>query len=60
MVTEKQLTEIRSLLRIYFSKQLDAAIEDVENKKGYTEQIYMEWLKNNAHSDTKPGNANSN
>ena len=48
MITEKQLTEIKSLLRFYFSQQLDAAIEDVENKKGYTEQVYIEWLKNNA------------
>jgi hypothetical protein len=55
MATEKQLTEIKSLLRFYFSQQLDVAIEDAENKRGYTEQIYMEWLKNNADSDTKPG-----
>ena len=55
MVTEKQLAEIKALLRFYFSQQLDAAIEDAENKRGYTKQIYMEWLKNNADSDTKPG-----
>lgn len=55
MATEKQLSEIKSLLRFYFSQQLDAAIEDAENKRGYTEQIYMEWLKNNDDSDTKPG-----
>jgi len=55
MVTEKQLTEIKSLLRFYFSQQLDAAIEDAENNRGYTEQIYMDWLKNNPDSVTKPG-----
>ena len=55
MATEKQLTEIKSLLRFYFSNQLNAAIEDAENKKGYTEEIYMQWLKNNAGSDTKTG-----
>jgi len=53
MATEKQLTEIKSLLRFYFSQQLDSAIEKVENEKGYTEQVYIDWLKNNAASDTK-------
>lgn len=55
LATEKQLSEIKSLLRFYFSQQLDAAIEDAENKRGYTEQIYIRWLKNNTDSDTKPG-----
>jgi hypothetical protein len=55
MATEKQLSEIKSLLRFYFSQQLDAAIEDAENKRGYTEQIYTEWLKNNVDPDAKPG-----
>lgn len=54
MTTEKQLSEIKSLLRFYFSQQLDAAIEDAENKRGYTEQIYMEWLRNNAEANSKP------
>ncbi len=53
MATEKQLSEIKSLLRFYFSQQLDHAIEDAENKRGYTEQIYLEWLKNNDGSDIK-------
>jgi len=55
MVNEKQLTEIKSLLRFYFSQQLDIAIEDAENKRDYTEQIYIAWLKNNKGSGIKPG-----
>jgi len=48
VATEKQLSEIKSLLRFYFSQQLDAAKVDAENKRGYTEQTYMGSLKNNA------------
>jgi hypothetical protein len=48
MATEKQLNEVKSLLRHYFVKQLDAAIENMEKEKNYTAAIYDSWLKNNS------------
>ena len=45
MATEKQLKEIRSLLRFYFASQLDASIEKVESEKSYTIAIYEKWLE---------------
>jgi hypothetical protein len=44
---EKQLKEIKSLLRLYFQKNLDAAIDKVEKKNGFTSAIYEEWLSSN-------------
>jgi len=46
MATEKQLADIKSLIRYYFAQQLDAAIEKVEDEKNYTSDIYENWLKN--------------
>ena len=46
MATEKQLADIKSLIRYYFAQQLDAAIEKVEDEKNYTSDIYEKWLKN--------------
>ncbi len=48
MATEKQLTEVRSLLRFYFAEQLDAAIEKAEADKNYSAAIYNGWLGTNA------------
>lgn len=47
MATEKQLSEIKSLLRFYFASQLDAAIEKTESEKNYTAAVYDSWLKTN-------------
>ena len=46
MASEKQIKDVRSLLRFYFAQQLDATIEKVENEKKYTAEIYDSWLKN--------------
>ncbi len=45
MATEKQLADIKSLIRYYFARQLDAAIEKQENERAYTPAIYESWLK---------------
>ena len=39
MATEEQL------LRHYFARQLDDAIDKAENEKSYTATIYDSWLK---------------
>lgn len=54
MATEKQLAEIKSLLRHYFSLQLDTAIDQAETKNGYTAAIYESWLKNNPAGAKSP------
>lgn len=41
---KKQLQEIKSLLNFYFRKKLDQAIEEVEEKKNFTSEVYKEWL----------------
>lgn len=50
MANEKQLQEVKSLLRFYFAQQLDNAIEDVENTREYSAAIYEKWLKKNTVS----------
>lgn len=50
MASEKQITEVKSLLRFYFTQRLDAAIEKEEIQRKYTEDIYENWLK----SSNKP------
>jgi hypothetical protein len=47
MATEKQLQDIKSLVRHYFARQLDNAIEKVETEKDYTAAIYESWLMKN-------------
>lgn len=56
MATEKQLADVRSLIRHYFSHQLDSAIEKAETENGYTAEIYESWLKSNP-ADTKSPDA---
>ncbi|MEI9945473.1 MAG: hypothetical protein WDN26_14805 [Chitinophagaceae bacterium] len=47
LATEKQLADIKSLIRFYFSQKLDEAIEKTEKNKEYTALIYESWLTNN-------------
>jgi hypothetical protein len=56
MATEEQLADIKSLLRYYFARQLDNAIERAETGKGYSAAIYESWLKNNP-ADAKSSGA---
>lgn len=46
IASEKQIKEVRSLLRFYFARQLDTSIEKTETEKGYTMETYEAWLKN--------------
>ena len=46
MASEKQIKEVKSLLRFYFARQLDENIEKVENKKKYSAEVYEKWLEN--------------
>ena len=43
MATEEQLSDIRSLLRYYFSNQLDASIEKAAKERGYSASVYESW-----------------
>jgi len=51
MASEKQINEVKSLLRFYFAQQLDMAIKIIENEKEYTAEVYEKWLKNYNESD---------
>jgi hypothetical protein len=51
MASEKQLAEIKSLLRYYFAQQLDDAINKTEATKNYSASIYESWLNSNFHTD---------
>ena len=44
MATEKQLEEIKSLIRYYFAQQLDASIEKQESERNYSASVYESWL----------------
>ena len=45
ITNEKEIQEVKSLLNLYFSKKLEAAIGSEEGKRNYTAAIYEEWLK---------------
>jgi hypothetical protein len=51
MASEKQLQEIKSLLRYYFAQQLDAAIDKAETEKNYSAEVYEKWLQANNNND---------
>jgi hypothetical protein len=51
MASEEQVAEVKSLLRYYFTQQLDAAIDKTEADKKYTAAIYESWLKSKTDSD---------
>lgn len=54
MATEKQIADVKSLLRYYFTRQLDAAIEKTEQEKNYTADIYEKWLQANPANQQSP------
>lgn len=41
---ENELQEVKRLLNFFFRKKLDAAIEKAESEKGFTEDVYEQWL----------------
>jgi hypothetical protein len=55
MPTEKQLMDVKSLLRHYFARQLDNAIDKTENENNYTAAIYESWLKDDPTGAKTPG-----
>jgi hypothetical protein len=48
MASEEQVAEIKSLLRYYFTQQLDAAINKAESINNFTAEIYENWLNSKA------------
>ena len=42
--TEQDIQEVRELLSLYFERKLEAAIDRVENERGYTQEVYESWL----------------
>ena len=51
LTNEKQISEVRELLHLYYSHKLDAAINKEEADRNYSAEIYEAWLK------TKESNA---
>jgi len=44
ITSEKELSEVKSLLNFYFRHRLDMAIEKEEQKRNLTAEIYAGWL----------------
>ena len=44
VTSEKQISEIKALLNLYFRHKLDAAIDEEETKRNYSKAIYEQWL----------------
>jgi hypothetical protein len=44
ITSEKKLTEVKSLLNLYFRKRLDVAIDKEEQTRNLTVEVYSEWL----------------
>lgn len=42
--TEQDFKEVRELLSLYYQHKLEAAIDKVENERGYTNEVYEAWL----------------
>lgn len=45
LTSEKEIAEVKELLHLYYRHKLDAAIEEEENARGYTAEVYESWLK---------------
>ncbi|MEO6832520.1 MAG: hypothetical protein ABI378_08740 [Chitinophagaceae bacterium] len=45
LTDEKQISEVKELLNLYYRHRLDAAIEEVEVTKGFTQEVYAAWLQ---------------
>jgi hypothetical protein len=47
---EKEITEVKELLSLYYEHKLDAAIEKEEAERNYTAEVYESWLNQKKHS----------
>ncbi len=45
---EKELKEVKELLNLYFRKKLDEAIDKAEVHRGFSANVYYEWLTSNS------------
>jgi hypothetical protein len=41
---EKEISEVKELLSMYYEHKLDAAIDKVEAERNYTSEVYEAWL----------------
>jgi hypothetical protein len=51
LTSEKEIGEVKELLRLYYEHKLDAAIDKEEADRNYTAEVYEEWL-NKQKKDT--------
>jgi hypothetical protein len=51
LTSEKEISEVKELLRLYYEHKLDAAINKEEADRNYTAEVYEEWL-NKQKKDT--------
>ncbi len=42
--TTEDISDIKELLSLYYEHKLDAAINKVEDERGYTAAVYETWL----------------
>lgn len=45
LTDEKQISEVKELLNLYYRHRLDAAIEEAEGTQGFTQEVYSAWLQ---------------
>lgn len=57
MASEEQVAEVKSLLRYYFAKKLDKAIDKAEKEKNYSAAVYENWLKSTDNNNNSSGTA---
>ncbi len=45
LTDEKQISEVKELLHLYYTHKLDAAIDNAEADRNYSAAVYESWLK---------------
>jgi hypothetical protein len=48
---EKEISEVKELLSLYYEHKLDAAIERAETERNYTAEVYQAWLNQKGNSE---------
>ena len=46
LTDDKQISEVKELLNLYYRHRLDAAIDEAESANVFTQEIYAAWLEN--------------
>lgn len=44
LTSEKEISEVKALLSLYYEHKLDAAIDKAEAEQEYTAEVYEQWL----------------